>query len=387
MPCVIIPRAHRIEEVTRRLRARPVVALLGPRQVGKTTLARSVAAGRSGVHWFDLEHETDLRRLEDPMLALGELRGLVVLDEIHRRPEIFTTLRVLADRPRRPARFLVLGSASEALLRQSSESLAGRITFFELPGFTAREIAPPRLRALWLRGGFPPSFVARTLRESWEWRTDFVRTFLSRDLPDFGIRIPATTLRRFWSMLAHVHGQLLNWSELGRSLGVNDQTVRRYADILAQTFMVRLLPPWFENLSKRQVKAPKIYLRDSGLLHRLLEIPDEHTLVGHARVGASWEGFVIENLIDHLGAEPDQLFFWRTHKGAELDLLVVRGRERLGFEIKYSASPTITPSIRIALEDLKLTRLDVIHAGTQTFPLAPRVRAVAFDRIGADVAP
>jgi uncharacterized protein len=382
---MLIPRSDRIEELNRRLRARPVVALLGPRQVGKTTLARQAAEQRSVVHWFDLEREPDLRRLQDPWLALSELKGLVVLDEIHRRPEIFPTLRVLADRPRRPATFLVLGSASEALLRQSSESLAGRVTFLELPGFTASEIDPHRLRALWLRGGFPPSFVARSLRDSWDWRTDFVRTFLSRDLPDFGIRIPATTLNRFWSMLAHVHGQVLSWSELGRSMGVDDHTVRRYADVLAQTFMVRLLPPWFENLSKRQVKAPKIYLRDSGVLHRLLEIPDERTLMGHARLGASWEGFVIESVIDHLHAEKNQVFFWRTAKGAELDLLIVRGKERLGFEIKHTSAPLLTPSMRIALEDLKLTRLDVIHAGKQTFPMAPRVRAVAFEHLTTEV--
>ena len=315
------------------------------------------------------------------MLAMEPLRGLVVLDEIHRRPEIFPALRVLADRPRRPATFLVLGSASEALLRQSSESLAGRITFFDLPCFTVAELPPRDLRKLWLRGGFPSSLVARSQAESWHWRSDFIRTFLSRDLPEFGVRVPATTLSRFWSMLAHVHGQLLNWSELGRSMAVNDHTVRHYVDILAQTFMVRVLPPWFENLSKRQVKAPKLYLRDSGILHRLLDIPDERTLTGHPRVGASWEGFVIENLIDALRAEPDQVYFWRTQTGAELDLLVARGRERLGFEIKLTTAPSMTPSMRIALEDLKLTRLDVIYAGTETFPLAPRVRAVGLEHM------
>jgi predicted AAA+ superfamily ATPase len=375
---MLIQRMTRVEELQRRLRDRPVVALLGPRQVGKTTLARQVAQGRRGeIHWFDLESDADLRRLQDPWFALAGLRGLVVLDEIHRRPEIFPALRVLADRPRRPATFLVLGSASESLLRQSSESLAGRITFYELPGFALAEIGKARLTRLWIRGGFPASFVSRSERESWQWRSDFIRTFLSRDVPDFGVRVPATTLSRFWSMLAHVHGQLLSWSELGRSMAVDDHTVRRYVDILAQTFMVRLLPPWFQNISKRQVKAPKIYLRDSGILHRLLEIPDERTLMGHPCVGSSFEGFVIESLLDQLRVEPGQAFFWRTQQGAELDLLIVRGRKRLGFEVKLSSAPSVTPSMRIALADLALTRIDVIHAGTETFPLAPRIRAVA----------
>lgn len=382
----MLPRTKRLAELRRLLRARPVVALLGPRQVGKTTLARQVSELMRGeVHWFDLENDADLRRLADPMLALRELRGLVVLDEIHRRPELFPALRVLADRGRRPATFLVLGSASEELLRQSSESLAGRVTFFELPGFTVDEVGTARSRALWLRGGFPASFVARSDRDSWRWRGDFIRTFLSRDLSDFGVRIPGTTLNRFWSMLAHVHGQLLNWSELGRAMGVNDHTVRRYVDVLAQTFMVRLLPPWFENLSKRQVKAPKVFLRDSGLLHRLLEIPDERTLTGHIGVGASWEGFVIENVISRLGAEPGQVFFWRTHKGAELDLLVRRGSERLGFEVKFTSAPQLTSSMHTAMEDLKLDRLDVIHAGEHTFPMANGIRAVAFKRLHQDV--
>ncbi len=319
------------------------------------------------------------------MLALGPLRGLVVLDEVHRRPEVFPTLRVLADRPRRPATFLVLGSASERLLHQASESLAGRISFYELPGLSIEEVGSRHTRALWLRGGFPASFVARKDAESWQWRGDFIRTFLQRDLPEFGVRIASTTLNRFWSMLAHVHGQLLNWSELGRSMGVTDHAVRRYLDVLEQTFMVRQLPPWFENLSKRQVKSPKLYLRDTGLLHRLLEIPDAKTLDGHARVGSSWEGFVLEAILDHLRVEREQAYFWRTAQGAELDLLVVRGSERLGFEVKLTAAPEVTPSMRVALADLKLDRLDVLHAGTHTFALAPRIRAVAFERLLEDV--
>lgn len=364
------------------LRARPVVALLGPRQVGKTTLARQVSQlSRKEVHWFDLESEVDLRRLADPMLALQDLRGVVVLDEVHRLPEIFSTLRVLADRPRRPATFLVLGSASETLLRQSSESLAGRVAFFELSGFTSVEVGPEKTRALWVRGGFPASFVARNERESWEWRGDFIRTFLSRDLPSFGIRIPGTSLSRFWSMLASTHGQLMNWSELGRSLGVTDHTVRNYVDVLAQTFMVRVLPPWFENISKRQVKAPKVYLRDSGVLHRLLGLDDERALMGHVAAGASWEGFAIENVLSLLNVPSGDAYFWRTAKGAELDLLVTRGGKRLGFEFKLSSAPDLTSSMHTAVSDLKLDSLRVVHSGKHSFPMSERIRAVAFQHL------
>lgn len=356
--------------------------MLGPRQVGKTTLARQVSElSTAEVHWFDLENEVDVRRLVDPMLVLEPLRGLVVLDEVHRRPELFPTLRVLADRPRRPATFLVLGSASESLLRQSSESLAGRVSFFELSGLTASEVGARHTRALWLRGGFPASFSARSAQDSWEWRGNFIRTFLGRDLPDFGVRIPGTTLSRFWSMLASVHGQLLNWSELGRSMGANDHTVRRYVDVLAQTFMVRVLPPWAENISKRQVKAPKAYLRDSGVLHHLLGVEDERSLLGHVGVGASWEGFVLEQILAVLRVGPGEAFFWRTQKGDELDLLVMRGGKRLGFEMKFSSAPELTRSMHAAMRDLALDRLEVVHAGKHTFPMAPGIRALAFEHL------
>ena len=378
----MIERPHHVAWVRRLLSEQPVVALLGARQVGKTTLARQVARSYgASVAFFDLESSRDLAKLADPMLALEPLRGLVVLDEVQRRPDIFPTLRVLADR-RRGARFLVLGSASPGLLRQTSETLAGRIAFHHLDGLSLREVGSRRASDLWLRGGFPRSFVARILGASLRWRRDLVSTYLERDLPQLGIRVPSTTLLRFWTMLAHVHGQILNWSELGRSMAVSDATIRHYVDVLASTFMVRMLPPWHENLSKRQVKAPKIYIRDSGILHALLDIETMHALEQHPKIGASWEGFCVESLIAQLGARPEQCYFWATHAGAELDLLVVAKGRRRGFEIKRTVSPRVTPSMQVALHDLKLDSLDVIHAGQDTFPLARKIRAVSLSRLG-----
>ncbi len=390
----IVERQHHVAAVKRLLRQNPVVAVLGARQVGKTTLARELAARERGrVTVFDLENPTDLARLDDPMLALEDLRGLVVLDEIQRRPELFPVLRVLVDRPpshfphRSGARFLVLGSASPDLLRQTSESLAGRIAFYELPGFSLLELEPALLDRLWLRGGFPRSYLARSGEASLEWRRNFIRTFLERDLAQLGVRIGAQTLRRFWTMLAHYHGQVWNASELGRAFGVADTTVRHYLDILAATFMVRTLAPWRANIRKRQVKAPKVYLTDSGILHALLDINAKAMLEGHPKVGASWEGFMLETVVQRLGVWREQCFFWRTHAGAELDLLVVRGRQRLGFEFKRTTAPRITPSMRATLVDLKLARLDVLHAGRETFQLDKRVRAVAASRVLEDLKP
>jgi hypothetical protein len=378
----MIDRPHHVAMVCRFLSEQPVVALLGARQVGKTTLARQVARNYgTGVEYFDLESSRDLAKLADPLLALEPLRGLVVLDEVQRRPDIFPTLRVLADRPR-GARFLVLGSASPELLRQTSETLAGRIAFYHLDGLSLREVGSRRASDLWLRGGFPRSFMAKTLGASLRWRNDLVSTYLERDLPQLGIRVPGTTLRRFWTMLAHVHGQILSWSELGRSMATSDATIRHYVDLLASTFMVRVLSPWHENLSKRQVKAPKVYIRDSGILHALLDIETMRALEGHPKIGASWEGFCIESLIAQLGARPEQCYFWATHAGAELDLLVVAKGRRKGFEIKRTVSPRVTPSMRVALHDLKLDSLDVVHAGKDTFPLADRIQAVSVSRLG-----
>jgi len=355
-----------------------VVAILGARQVGKTTLAKQVAGewSKGPATRFDLEDPVDLARLEEPSLALRGLDGLVVLDEIQRRPDLFPLLRVLADRPRPTARFLLLGSASQELLRQSSESLAGRIQFFHLSGFHMAEVGAARFEQLWVRGGFPRSFLARSDSLSAEWRRGFVRTFLERDIPQLGIRIPAATLRRFWSMLAHAHGQIWNAAEFARSFGVGESTVRRYLDLLSATFVVRQLAPWHENLGKRQVKSPKVYFTDSGLLHTLMQAETRESLLEHPRLGASWEGFALQEVIARLGARPEECFFWATHGGAELDLLLARGKTRLGFEFKRTDVPRTTPSMRSALSDLRLDTLYVVHAGEHSFPLGERIRAV-----------
>ena len=384
----MIERVQELATLRRLLQRHPVLGIVGARQVGKTTLARSFIAGTKGPSsFFDLENPEDLARLSDPMLALKGLKGLIVIDEIQRLPNLFPVLRVLVDRPKPTARFLVLGSASPDLLRQSSETLAGRIVYHELRGFSLDEVGAENYIRLWLRGGFPRSYLTRSHVESDDWRREFIRTFLERDLPQLGIAIGSTTLRRFWTMVAHYHAQIWNSSEFARSFGVADTTIRRYLDLLTSALVIRQLPPWHENLSKRQVKAPKVYVTDSGLLHSLLNIRLLEDLERHPKVGASWEGFVLEQVIRRLGARTDEYFFWATHGGAELDLLVVRGRQRLGLEIKRTSSPRVTPSMRNALSDLKLQRLDVIHAGEDTFPMDKRVRAVAFPRLLKDLKP
>ena len=371
----MVTRDAYASELRAALRDNPVVAMLGARQVGKTTLAREVA--RASATFYDLEDPDDLARLDEPMLELRERRGLVVLDEIQRRPDIFPVLRVLADRRPLRARFLVLGSASPELLRQTSETLAGRIAFVEVAPFDLAEVPQPQWPRLWLRGGFPRSYLARSDAASFAWRRTFRQTFLERDLPALGPPVvPAATLGRYWAMLAHVHGDLLNWSELGRSMGVSDATARRYADLLEGALVVRQLRPWHENLAKRQVKAPKLYIRDSGLLHSLLGLATRAELERHPRVGASWEGFIVEQLHRLLRAHRDETYFWRTHDGAELDLLLVRGARRIGFEIKRTTAPAMTPSMHHALADLRLDRLYVIHAGEHRFALRDRVEAV-----------
>jgi predicted AAA+ superfamily ATPase len=382
----MIARTVHIAAARKRLANFPVVAVLGARQIGKTTLAEQVAARYTQpVHRFDLENPMDLARLDDPMLALADLKGLVILDEVQRRPELFPVLRVLADRKPRPARFLVLGSASPDLLRQSSETLAGRIAYYELPGLSLAEVGIGKLGPLWLRGGFPVSFLARSHADSRLWRDNFVQTFLERDLPQLGIRVPASTLRRFWTMLAHWHAQTWNASEFGRSFGVADNTVRHYLDILTSALVIRQLTPWHANISKRQVKAPKVYIRDSGLLHALLQIESSTDLERHPKVGASWEGFMLEQLITHLALADEHVYFWATHGGAELDLFVRRGRQRIGFEIKRTTTPKVTPSIKAAMEALDLQEVIVIHAGDRTFALGKNVKAVAASRLIEDV--
>lgn len=372
---MMISRKHHLARVRLLLEEFPVVALLGARQVGKTTLARQLAAVHGDpVAWFDLEDPADLARLDDPGLELRPLRGLVVLDEIHRLPGIFPLLRVLADRPGPPARFLVLGSASTDLLRQTSESLVGRVAFHQLDGFDLTE--GDDLERLWLRGGFPRSYLARSGAASRRWRDGFIRTLLARDLPDLGSTIPQATLRRFWTMLAHWHGQVWNGAEFGRAFGVSHTTVRRYLDLLTSVFVVRQLQPWFENIRKRQVRSPKVYIADSGILHALLGLTDRTDVVSHPKVGASWEGFVIQQIVQLLRAPPEQCFHWSTHAGAELDLLVLDGGRRRGFEVKRAEAPRLTRSMRSAMETLKLDSLDVVHAGTKRYRLAPGVRAL-----------
>ena len=355
------------------------VVLVGPRQVGKTTLARSLVAADSP-NYFDLEDSRVEAQFAAPLTALENRRGLIVIDEIQRAPELFKTLRVLIDRERSPARFLLLGSASPALLRQSSESLAGRVEVHEVGGFALDETGPGDLSRLWLRGGFPRSFLARSGESSRQWRAAFVRTFLERDLPQLGISVPASAMRRFWTMLAHYHGQIWNAAEPARSLGVNESTVRRYLDWLAQTYMVRQLAPWHENIGKRQVKAPKIYFRDTGLLHELLGIQDADGLRSHPKSGASWEGFALEQVLRLI--EPDEAYFWATYAGAELDLLLFKNGKRYGVEFKRADAPRLTPSMKTALSDLKLEHLAVIYPGDRRYCLAERIDVVPSRELG-----
>ena len=366
---------HRIRVALERS---PVVVLTGPRQSGKTTLARKFLSEDSP-NYFDLEDPSSLARLEEPRTALEPLEGLVVIDEVQRRPDLFPVLRVLADRRGRRARVLILGSASGDLLRQSSESLAGRMERIEIGGFTLAELGPQSVAKLWRRGGFPPAFLARTEADSVAWRKQFIQTLLERDLPQWGVRVPATALLRFWTMVAHYHGQMWNAAEPARAMGVNPSTSRRYLDLLSDALMIRQLQPWHANLGKRQVKSPKVYVRDSGLLHQLFGLPTEKALLSHPKVGASWEGFVIEQV---LAAEPhDGAWFWATHQGAEIDLILRRGERLLGVECKRADAPRVTPSIRIALEDLGLARVAVIYPGKKRFAMADRVDAVPLDTL------
>lgn len=368
----MVSRPQLENRVRTALRRTQVVALVGPRQSGKTTLARRVVPAGSP-NYFDLEDPVCLARLAEPMTTLESLRGVVVIDEIQRRPELFPVLRVLADRKPVSSRFLVLGSASPALLRQSSESLAGRMEAIEVSGFSLTETGAPSLQRLWLRGAFPRAYLARSNAESFAWRRQFLQAFLERDVPQLGITIPAPALLRFWTMLAHSHGGIWSAADPARSLGIGESTVRRYLDLFAGLLVVRQLQPWHENLAKRQVKAPKIYVRDSGLLHALLGLRTEADLLAHPKSGASWEGFAIEQVLAWL--QPDEAYFWATHQGAELDLLCLKRSRRLGFEFKRADAPTMTASMRIALADLKLDQLSVVYPGASRYEIAPRVTA------------
>ncbi len=379
----MLKRPQLLDRLRAGLRTSPAVALLGPRQCGKTTLARQLA-GSSKSTYFDLENPVDLARLSEPMTALESLRGLIVIDEVQRHPDLFPILRVLSDRKPIRARFLILGSASPELLRQSSESLAGRMAIVEMAGFTLEELNRPDLNRLWLRGGFPRSFLARTEAASTAWREDFIRTFLERDLAQLGVQVPAGTMRRFWTMTAHYSGGIWNSSEIGRSLGEAHTTVRRHLDVLSSALVLRVLEPWYANVGKRLVKSPKVYIRDSGLLHTLLGIGDRRQLDGHPVVGGSWEGFVIEQLLAHLPKA--KAYYWRTQAGAELDLLLFLKGRRIGIEIKRNDAPKMTPSMVSALQDLDLHRLLVVYPGSVRYALGPKVGVMSLAQCVADLA-
>ena len=373
----MIPRTQHAAAIRDRLRQFPVVGLIGARQVGKTTLARDLAGSeRTPVRFFDLEDPTDRAALADPKLALESLHGLVVIDEVQHSEGLFQLLRVLVDRPDNATRFLVLGSAGPDLLRQSSETLAGRIAYYELPPFRIDETGVDTAGRLWSRGGFPPSFLAIDDEHSLAWRTAFIRTFLERDLPQLGFSVAAETMRRFWTMLAHYHGNRWNGSDLGRALGVTGPTVNAYLDALVDALIVRRLQPWHENLKKRQVKAAKIYVADTGLLHALLGIVSEEALMGNPKSGASWEGFAMQEIVRAIGVDWSRCYYWATHRGAGLDLLAFYGGRRIGFEFKRTSAPAMTRSMYSALDDLKLDRLFVVHPGRSRFRLHERVDAV-----------
>jgi predicted AAA+ superfamily ATPase len=366
----MLNRPYYLGKLKTAIRRSPVTALLGPRQCGKTTLARLLAKEQKAT-FFDLESLPDQRRLQNPEMVLGALDGLVILDEIQLVPDLFQVLRVLVDRPNSKAKYLILGSASPVIIKSVSETLAGRVEFIELNGFDLSETGAAKWESLWLRGGFPRSFLADSEADSLAWREGFIRTFLERDIPQLGINIPMTALRRFWTMLAHYHGQTWNAAELSRSMGLSDKTVRSYLDILTGAFMVRQLIPRYENLSKRQVKAPKIYFRDTGLLHSLLDITDQPALLGHPRSGASWEGFALEQIVQSL--HPSQAYYWGVHGSAELDLLFMKQGKRYGIEIKFSEAPSITTSMRTAIDDLSLKHLWIVYPGRHAHDIDKKI--------------
>jgi len=375
---LMIARSRLAETVRQAMARSRVAALLGPRQCGKTTLASQLMAPDSA-NYFDLEDPASLARLDEPMTALAGLKDLVVIDEIQRRPDLFPVLRVLVDRVPSPARFLVLGSASPALLRQSSESLAGRIAYIHMSGFSLEEVGVAAQALHWLRGGFPLSYLAEDDALSSLWRGDFIRTFLERDLGQMGLSVPSTMLLRFWTMVAHYHGQIWNNAEIAGSMGIGQKPVRRYLDALTDLYMIRQLQPWHANLKKRQVRSPKIFFRDTGLLHYLLGLRTEKELLTHPKCGASWEGYVIEETIK--AVEPEEAFFWATHQGAEIDLVLIKDGHMLGVECKRVDAPRLTPSMRIARDDLRLERIAVVYPGTKRFPLAEQVEAVPLEAL------
>jgi len=371
-----IPRTDEIKAIADLQKVFPVTGILGPRQCGKTFLAERIKHD----HYFDLENPRDLSRLDAPQTALENLEGVIVIDEIQRKPEIFSLLRFLVDKNKKQ-KYLILGSAAPQLLRQSSETLAGRIGYYNLSGFSLSDVGAIKMNSLWVRGGFPRAFLAGSDQKSFLWLTNYVTTFLERDIPQLGITIPSASMRRFWMMLAHYHGQVLNYSELGRAFGLSDMAIRRYIEILSGTFMARILQPRHVNLSKRLVKRPKVYIRDSGILHTLLSIHSMEDLQSNPKIGASWEGFALENLVKSIGKKDEELFFWSTHSGAEVDLFWQNAGKNWAAEFKFSDAPTLTKSMQSALEDLKLEHLWVIYPGKQNYKLSDRVSVISINEV------
>lgn len=372
---MLITRKRDFSEVKKRLKDFPVVAILGPRQCGKTTLAKAIKAN----HYFDLENSQTLRQFQNPQLALETLKGTIVIDEIQRQPELFPLLRYLVDEDKKK-RFLILGSASRDLIQQSSETLAGRISYHELSGFSLADIKMD-WKKLWLQGGMPRSYLAQSNEKSFHWREQYIQTFLERDIPQLGFKIPARTLDRFWHMVAHYHGQMMNFSELSRSFGASDTAIRHYLEILEGTFILRKLMPWHTNLKKRLVKSPKFYIRDSGIFHTLLSIDDEAQLTSHPKLGASWEGFALECLLKQSMKPSSSFYFWATHAGAELDLFWQHKGKNWGAEFKYADAPHLTPSMRNALIDLRLEHLWVIYPGKETYKLTDKITVIPITEI------
>jgi predicted AAA+ superfamily ATPase len=376
---MLLTRQYFKNQITDSINYNPITAILGPRQCGKTTIARMISELFQEINFFDLEDPSDFELLKsNPKIVLQGTTGIIIIDEIQRIPEIFPLLRVLADESNSERKFLILGSASPDLIRKSSESLAGRIGFVNLTGFRLDEVGEKNIEKLWLRGGFPRSFLAPSDNQCFNWRIDFTQTFLERDISQFGFTIPPVTLRRFWQMLAHYHGQIWSGAEFARAMGVSEPTVKRYLDILTGTYMVRQLQPWFENLKKRQVKSPKIYIRDSGILHSLLTLRD-NSILNHVKVGSSWEGFIIEQIIQQVKTR--DYYYWRTHSGAELDLLVIKDGKRIGFEIKYSETAKLTRSMHSVIEDLKLDDLYLVYKGKRTLDFGNKIVALPAEKI------
>lgn len=375
---MIIPRPALLSYIKETLKSAPVTALLGPRQCGKTTISRLIAEHQNA-RIFDLEDPVDLMAIKSsPMVIMESLKGLVIIDEIQRMPELFPILRVLSDKSEKTVQYLILGSASPTLIKGASESLAGRISFIDMTGFNLEEIGNENWKKLWFRGGFPRSYLAKDESDSFKWRNNFIRTFLERDIPQLGINIPSTTLRRFWTMIAHYHGQYWNSAEFARSIGTSEPTARRYLDILTDAYVVRQIQPWIANLKKRQVRSPKIYIRDSGILNALLFLKNDQ-LLSHPKLGASWEGFIIEQLISLIDSR--DFYCWATHSGAELDLLMFLEGKNFGFEVKYSDAPSLSKSMRVAIEDLQLSRLFVIYPGTRSYILSKKVITIPVSEI------